>query len=743
MADSLPYLIKKQPGDSQSSSVRGHSEDAHHILADSSLTDQPIRVLKHGDTFALFDQYGDIRPGKSGEQGLYHDGTRFLSRLVLQLEGARPFFLSSTIRDDNDQLAVALTNPDLCREDRVYLPLGSLHLGLKKFLWQGACHQELRVENHGFQPAKVVITMQFAADFADIYEVRGLKRKARGDDLEPEVGASRVALRYRGLDGFVRRTILRFTPQPTMLDATRAQFDVELLPRQAAVFYLAVGCEWISKSTTGSSPLLLFEQARAAAKVTLEAQKAEVCRIEASNGQFHAWVKRAASDLSMMTTVLPTGPYPYAGVPWFNTPFGRDGIITALECLWLQPSLARGVLAYLASTQATEDIPDQDAEPGKILHETRKGEMAVLREMPFACYYGSVDATPLFVHLASVYYERTADREFIEEIWPNIEAALVWMQRYGDRDGDGFLEYSRQSGDGLVHQGWKDSDDGIFHADGSPACGPIALCEVQGYAYAAWRGAAMLAAVLGRTDLSATYASQAEILRDRFENAFWCDELSTYALALDGDKRPCRVRASNAGQCLFPGIALPGRARRVARTLLAPESFSGWGIRSLATTEARYNPMGYHNGGVWPHDNALIALGLSHYGMTEEATRVFTGMFDAAMYFDLHRVPELFCGFPRDEGEGPVLYPVACAPQAWSAASAFLLFQACLGLRISGIDSKISFVRPSLPPFLNEARIFNLQVRGADVDLALFRHGKDISVNVLRRRGDVEIGVLM
>ena len=742
MADTLPRLIRKQPED-QDSSARGRPEDAHHILADSSLTDEPIRVLKHGDTFALFDQYGDIRPGKSGEQGLYHDGTRFLSRLMLQLEGARPFFLSSTIGDDNDQLTVALTNPDLCREDRVYLPLGSLHLGLKKFLWQGVCHQELQIENHGIQPANVTVTMQFAADFADIYEVRGLTRKARGDDLEPEVRDGRVALRYRGLDDVVRRTLLHFTPRPTLLDAARATFNVELLPRQSAVFYLAIACDGKSGSSSGSSPLLLFDQARAAAKVTLEAQKAQVCRIEASNGQFHAWVKRAASDLSMMTTMLPTGPYPYAGVPWFNTPFGRDGIITALECLWLQPSLARGVLAYLASTQATEVIPEQDAEPGKILHETRNGEMAALREMPFARYYGSIDATPLFVQLAGAYYERTADRKFIEEIWPNLEAALAWMQRYGDRDGDGFLEYSRQCAEGLVHQGWKDSDDAIFHADGSPARGPIALCEVQGYAYAAWRTGASLAAVLGRIEQSATYKSRAELLQERFGSAFWCDELSTYALALDGDKRPCRVLTSNAGQCLFSGIALPEHARRVAQILLASESFSGWGIRSLATTEARYNPMGYHNGGVWPHDNALIALGLSHYGMAEEAARVFTGMFDAAMYFDLHRVPELFCGFPRDEGEGPVLYPVACAPQAWSAASAFLLFQACLGLKISGIDSKISFVRPSLPPFLNEARILNLQVAGTTVDLALVRHEQDVSVNVLRRKGDVEIVVVM
>ena len=354
---------------------------------------------------------------------------------------------------------------------------------------------------------------------------------------------------------------------------------------------------------------MAFDQARVEAKADLGRHKAQLCRIESVNGQFNALVQRAASDLHMMITTLPSGPYPYAGVPWFNAPFGRDGIITALECLWFHPSLARGVLAYLASTQATEVIPGQDAEPGKILHETRNGEMAALGEMPFGRYYGTVDATPLFVVLAGAYFERTGDTRFVEGIWPNIEAALLWMDRYGDRDGDGFLEYDRQSSDGLLHQGWKDSDDAIFHADGSPAQGPIAVCEVQGYAYAAWRAGATMAFALGRAGRAEDFVSRSVMLKARFDRMFWCEELSTYGLALDGDKRLCRVRTSNAGQCLFSGIATTDRAERAAKTLLAPESFSGWGIRSVAASEQRYNPIGYHTGSVWPHDNALIAYG--------------------------------------------------------------------------------------------------------------------------------------
>ncbi len=706
-----------------------------HILAASSPADERRRVLKHGDTFAVFDHYGDIKPGGLGEEGLYHEGTRYLSCLLLELEGARPFFLGSTISEENDQLAVALTNPDLLSNGQVRFPLGTLHLAVKKFLWRGVCYQQLRVKNHGLEPVEMSLALHFKADFADIFEVRGLKRKGRGQDLTPHVTDDRVVLGYHGLDGVVRRTLLRFEPPPSRLTASTARLDQILQPQQEATFFLTVACERVPAATG----ILCFEDARSAAQTDLERYNAWSCHVRSSNGQSNAWVNRAVSDLHMMTTELPTGPYPYAGIPWFNTPFGRDGIITALECLWLRPGLARGVLSYLASTQATEVIPEQDAEPGKILHETRNGEMAALKEMPFGRYYGSVDATPLFVVLAGAYHERTGDRAFAESLWPHVEAALHWIDRYGDRDGDGFVEYQRQSAEGLLHQGWKDSDDAVSHRDGTPARGSIALCEVQGYVYGARRAGAALAAELGHAERSLELTRQSEGLRQRFEQTFWCEELSTYGMALDGDKRLCRVRTSNSGQCLFTGIASPERARRVAQTLLTPESFSGWGIRTLAASEKRYNPMGYHTGSVWPQDNALIAHGLARYGLAEKALPIWTGLFEAALYFDLHRMPELFCGFPQGPGEGPVLYPVACAPQAWSAASVFLLFQACLGLEINGLEAQIRFTRPQLPASLGELRIHNLEVAGATVDLLLLRHENDVGVNVLRREGNVEI----
>jgi glycogen debranching enzyme len=702
------------------------------------LADERTRVLKHGDTFAVFDHYGDIKPGGLGEEGLYHEGTRYLSCLLLELEGGRPFFLGSSVRDENDQLAVALTNPDLLRDGQVWLPLGTLHLAVKKFLWQGTCYQQIQIKNYGLEPVETSLSLHFRADYADIFEVSGRKRQARGQELPPEVSEDRVTLGYRGLDDVVRRTLLQFTPLPSRLTAAAARLDLALAPQQEATFSVTVACQ-----CGPAAPLVLhFDSARAEAQTDLERYSAWSCHLRTSNGQINAWVNRALSDIHMLTTALPTGPYPYAGVPWFNTPFGRDGIITALECLWLRPGLARGVLAYLASTQATEVIPAQDAEPGKILHEIRSGEMAALQEIPFGRYYGSIDATPLFVLLAGAYYERTGDRSFIASLWPHVEAALRWIDCYGDRDGDGFVEYQRQSANGLVHQGWKDTDAAVFHADGVLARGPIALCEVQGYVYAAWRAGATLATALGRADRAAELTRQAEALRERFERAFWCEELSTYALALDGDKRPCRVRTSNAGQCLFTGIASPEHARRVAQTLLAPESFSGWGIRTVAASERRYNPMGYHTGSVWPHDNALIAQGLARYGLGEKALQIWTGLFEAGLYFDLRRMPELFCGFPKDPGEGPVLYPLACAPQAWAAASVFLLLQACLGLEINATEGQVYFTRPHLPASLGELRIHNLEVAGATVDLLLVRHQHNVSVNVLRREGEVEILVV-
>lgn len=712
--------------------------DEYYVRASSALADDRTRVLKYGDLFLIANRFGDIEHLGASRFGLFYAESRHLSRFSMRMNQLQPLLLSSTVADDNAFLAVDVTNVDSPESDSRdgELKRGSLHVFRSQFLLEGCRHEHIRVRNYGVEPVRLRMSFQFDADFADIFEVRGSKREKRGQRLPDSIEGDVVTLAYQGLDGVLRRTLIQFSPRPATLNSDGASYYFALGPTGETSIFCTVSCQRGEHAECVPS----YESAFSRVMRDFNRPRDHECQVSSSNETFQTWLKQSAVDIRMLTEGNPEGPYPYAGVPWFSTVFGRDGIITALECLWNEPRIAESVLKYLAETQAIEVVPEQDAEPGKILHEMRRGEMAATKEVPFGRYYGSVDSTPLFVLLAAAYFERSGDARLIQEIWPNIKRALNWIEVFGDRDGDGFVEYQQQAERGLTQQGWKDSQDSIFHSDGRLAEAPIALCEVQAYVYAAKRGAALLARMMQDLDLADKLDASATALQSRFDEAFWCDEINSYAIALDGDKKQCRVRTSNAGHTFLCGIAMREPAKLVAETLMDSHSYCGWGIRTVAACEARYNPMSYHNGSVWPHDNAIIGLGLARYGFHNEVTRIVDGLHEASRYVDLNRLPELFCGFHRrPQTNGPTLYPVACSPQAWAAGSVYMLVQACLGMTIDAATMQVRIAHPVLPSKVDEIQVRRLHIGKSQIDFALRRAGKETRLEVLHSSGDIKI----
>jgi glycogen debranching enzyme len=715
--------------------------DAPFSIAATGPPSRPRRTLKHNDTFAVFDSHGDIGATAGGADGLFDRDTRYLSHLELLINGTQPLLLGSSVRDDNLNLQVDLTNPDIYVDDCIALPKDTLHIARAIYLHEGSLHERIAVSNHGAQPLAITLSLAFASDFADIFEVRGMNRARRGRSWAEVRDDRSAGLHYRGLDEVARETALVFDPAPTQLMQCMASYALELAPGARRTILVTV-------TTRGrlSQPTLpqAFFKGLIVRHRELMAATRSVTSVETSNKVLNEILCRSMADLYMLVTTTPEGPYPYAGIPWYSTTFGRDGIVTALQMLWADPALAEGVLRRLAAHQSRIEDPRTDASPGKILHEMRGGEMANLAEIPFGLYYGSVDATPLFVVLAGSYARRTGDYAFVRELWPAIERALAWIDGPADLDGDGFVEYARGCETGLANQGWKDSHDAVFHADGRLATGPIALVEVQGYVYAAKRLAAASARELMLPERAAELDAQADVLHQRFEEAFWCEEIGTYALALDGAKAPCKVRTSNAGHALYTGIARPDRGKRVARRLLEPSFYSGWGIRTVAEGEVRYNPMSYHNGSIWPHDNAIIAQGFGRYGHKHAIGAVFEDLVRAGTYMDLRRIPELYCGFRRRTGRGPTLYPTACAPQAWASGALFSLLPAMLGLEFDCARRQIRLVNPIVPATAGDIIVRNLSVGGARADFALHHDSRTaVSLEVLRAEGDVQISLVL
>ncbi|MFT2008696.1 amylo-alpha-1,6-glucosidase [Pontibacter sp. 13R65] len=709
-------------------------DNKYYISADSTYADDRVQVLNHCDTFGIFDRWGDILPIGKGTQGIYYRDTRFISRLELRLNNQRPLLLSSNIKEENEILSVDLTNSEMELDNGKVLHHGSIHIRRSQFVKDNLYHEKIELENYNGESYPLDLSLKLAGDFRDIFEIRGLERSRRGEILETQcVDHKTLILAYRGLDGLVRKAKVSFPlPFEQYTEDGTIHYWVLLSSKQKATLDYSILFEQGENGDEddGKKDTLGYYEARESLGPDLDNTKSYFPVIETANEHFTHWVNRSQADLVSLMADTPYGKYPYAGVPWYNTAFGRDGILTAFETLWVAPDLTKDVLKFLAAHQSNTLNEAADAEPGKILHETRGGEMVALNEVPFKQYYGTIDATPLFVLLAGEYFERTADFDTIKSIWPNLKAAMNWIAAYGDPDGDGFVEYQHKAANGLTNQGWKDSFDSVSNANGELADPPIALCEVQGYVYAAKTHAANIAQLMGEKELAEKWKAEARELKLKFNEVFWDAELNCFVLALDGQKRPCRVKSSNAGHLLFTGIADSGKAKNLVKTLMRPDMFSGWGIRTLSSNERRYNPMSYHNGTVWPHDVALIAFGMAKYGFREETVALVTGLFDASLFIPLQRLPELFCGFERRKGEAPTSYPVACSPQAWSVAAVFILLQALLQIRINPSKKEISFHKPILPGYLEAIRIKNLQVCDLLADLEISRHGNDNMVGV-------------
>jgi glycogen debranching enzyme len=677
----------------------------------------PRFTLKDGDNFLLADALGDIQ---GSDDGLFFSDTRMLSRFELEVAGAHPSLLGAAVSQDNTLFTAHLTNRPLPALGERAIPKGVIHIERSRYLWDSRLFERICLTNFSGQDAPVPLRLRFDADFVDIFEVQGLARPHRGEPLPPAVGDGGVRLAYRGRDALERSTVISFSVTPEILSASEARFSLELPRAGVAEMFLEIGTTRAARPSRER-----FAESLHAVTDSMHRRLRQGASLATSGRLFDEWIDKSRSDLALLTTPLPSGPYPYAGIPWFATQFGRDGIITALQTLWLNPELAAGVLRFLAATQAQGQSAFRDSEPGKIMHETRRGEMARLDEVPFGRYYGGVDTTPLFVMLAGAYEERTGDGTLVDDIWQNLLDATAWIERRLDSSASGFLDYARGAESGLVNQGWKDSHDSIFHADGRLPRGPVAVVEVQGYAYAALMAMAQLAGARHADAQSASWRKRAEELRARIEERFWVPELKFYAIAIDGDDRTCDVYASNAGHLLYCGVPSAERAAAVTDQLLSARFCSGWGIRTLAEGEARYNPMSYHNGAVWPHDTALCAAGMARYAGRARVVQILSEIFEAANQFSM-RLPELYCGFPRVAGEGPTPYPVACLPQAWASGSIFMLLQACLGLDIDGRRREVHVKLPQLPIGIESLAIRDLHVGEGCLDVQFQRIGSEV-----------------
>jgi len=694
-------------------------------------------AVKEDDAFLYSDLEGNLDHGGNYGLGLYSKDTRFLSHFRLTINGRDPVLLSSS-SERGYMSHVDLTNPDLYDGEILTVPQQTLNIRRIRAI-SGRLFERVRVKNYNPFPVSIDLEFRYAADFADIFEVRGMTREPPEPPEPPVVEEGTIEFTYHGRDQVRRITRIEFGSRPDRIDvdglAAIAVFRMHLGPYQTKL----IGSSIDPIIEGGRASSVDFDHAVHELRRSYEEWERESTQVVTDNELFNELLNRSLRDLRALYTHTDDGAVLAAGIPWYVTVFGRDALIASHQLLMVNTRPARDALELLAAKQGTVVDDWRDEEPGKILHEIRQGELARAGIIPHTPYYGSVDSTPWFVILYAQHFRWTGDLAFAEKLLPAAEAAVEWIDRYGDLDGDGFVEYRARSPRGMRNQGWKDSHDSVVHADGRLADPPIALAEVQAYAYLAKERMADVYRALGRHEDAQRLEDSAQDLKRRFNEAFWMEDEKFFAEALDGDKRQVRSITSNPGHALYCGIVDDDKAQALAKRLLSPDMFSGWGIRTMSKAAAAYNPMSYHNGSVWPHDNALIAAGLKRYKFARSTNRVATALFDAAVQADYLRLPELFCGFTRRTPNRPVSYPIACSPQAWAAGSPYLMLQAMLGISARAHQNLLTVNLPHLPTWLNTVEVRNLAVGESRISLVFRREGEITSFSLLSREGDVRV----
>ena len=722
-------------------------------------------VLKENELVLVSNELGDMPPGRR-RLGLYYRDMRYLSLFQMTINGQRPRLLSSS-SEQNYICDIQLANPTTELPDGNTALARTIGIRRSRFLNE-ALYERISFYNHNRFPVPLRLTLTLGSDFCDIFEIRGLDRERRGTIKPPTFSDSRLTLSYEGLDRVKRYTEILFDVEPSTVEIEERPPEPVLrrsstfLPEATETATMTVyhpSCavlNWDLTLMPGKSHSICLQIVPAEGEIALSLEPfnkslsqlrnsyqdwfSQCTKLETDNEFFNCLIDRSALDLRLLLEPTPEGPVPAAGIPWFACIFGRDSLITALQTLMLNPHIAVGTLRFLAKHQGQKADPWRDEEPGKIIHEMRKGEMARLEEIPHGASYGSADATPLFLMLFAETMKWLDDDRLYQEILPAAKLALEWMERYGDLDGDGYLEYLTRSTGGIGNQGWKDSRSSITYPDGTPVELPLALVEVQGYAYRAMREMAQLLQRKGEISLANKLGQRAALLKENFNRDFWLEHKHLLAQGLDSKKTPVETIASNPGHCLFCDIVDEEHARQLVLRLTSTDMASGWGIRTVSSRSSKYNPMSYHNGSIWPHDNSLIVAGMRRYGYHWEAEEITTQLFQASLFFPNGRLPELFCGFSRDREahSSPAEYPVSCSPQAWAAGSAILLLQSMLGLEVDAASKRL-FLTPKLPEWLEHASVRNLRVGQGTIDLYFERRGEDTSFQIAENGAGFEV----